>query len=169
MAFSIDTWDEIEWDRLLLLIEEGTVIPVIGAEFSLRSVGSNGQPVLLTLARELARRLRISAESLPPEGPLNEVACRLAARDGSVQDLYLELYQLLRKSAIAPSEPLRLLAQITDFELLITTAFDTALEAAITQARGKEPLSLSFSPNDVQDIPGLGQRRGGRGSESIQV
>jgi hypothetical protein len=49
---------------------------------------------------------------------------------------------------------LRLLAQITDFELLITTAFDTALEAAIRQARGKEPLSLSYSPNDVQDIPG---------------
>ena len=150
----IDAWDEIEWDRLLLLIEEGTVIPVVGAELSLRSVASDGQPVLLTLARDLAKRLRVSAEALPSDAPLNEIAFRLAARDGSAQDLYLELYQLLRKSPIVPSEPLRQLAQITDFELLITTGFDTALEAAITHARSKEVLSLSYSPNDVQDVPG---------------
>jgi hypothetical protein len=150
----IDTWDEIEWDRLLLLIEEGTVIPVIGAELSLRSIGSDGQPVLLTLARDLAKRLRVSAEALPPNAPLNEIACRLAACDGSAQDLYLELHQLLRKSPIVPSEPLRQLAQITQFELLITTGFDTALETAITRVRSKEVLSLSYSPNDVQDITG---------------
>jgi hypothetical protein len=153
-VLQIDTWDEIEWDRLLLLVEEGTVIPVIGAELSLRSIGSDGQPVLLTLGRDLAKRLKVSAEALPPDSPLNEIACRLAARDGSAQDLYLELYQLLRKSPIAPSEPLRQLAQITDFKLLITTGFDTALEAAIAQAWSQEALSLSYSPNDVQDVPG---------------
>lgn len=69
----IDTWDEIEWDRLLLLIEEGTVIPVIGAELSLRSVASDGQPVLLTLARDLAKRLRVSTEALPSDSPLTRL------------------------------------------------------------------------------------------------
>jgi hypothetical protein len=54
----VDTRDEIEWDRLVLLVEEGTVIPVIGAELSLRSIGSDGQPVLLTLGRDLAKRLK---------------------------------------------------------------------------------------------------------------
>jgi hypothetical protein len=151
----IDTWDEIEWDRLLLLIEDKTVIPIVGAELSLRSLASDGQPLLLTLARELARRLKVSAEALPPASPLNEIGFRLAARGGSAQDLYLELYQILKKIPIAPSEPLRQIAQITDFELLLTTGFDTSLEEAITQVRRKEVLSLSYSPSDVQDIPGL--------------
>jgi TIR domain-containing protein/SIR2-like protein len=153
-ALNSAAWDETEWDRLLLLVERGTVIPIVGAELSLHCVSPDGQSLLMNLARQLAARLRVSAEALPSDAPLNEIACRLVASGSSLQDLYVELYQLLQTSPLPPSEPLQQLAQITDFQILITTTFDTSLEAAIREARSVEALSLSYAPNDIQDLPG---------------
>jgi hypothetical protein len=58
------------------------------------------------------------------------------------------------------AEPLRQLAQIRDFQLIITTAFDTTLELAITEARRVEVLSLSYAPNESQDLPEMSQASG---------
>src|SRR5438094_1500963 len=149
----IESWTEAEWERLLLLVECSAVIPIVGAELSL-GAGTEENAPIQKLARELAQQLEISAEQLPADDPLNEIAYRLARQGRSAQDLYLEIYRLLHKSPIAPTEPLRQLAQITDFQLFITTAFDTAIETAIRDARETETLSLSYAPNDVQDLPG---------------
>jgi hypothetical protein len=153
-ALNTAAWDDTEWERLLLLVERGTVIPIVGAELSLQRICPDGQPLLMNLARQLAARLRVSAEGLPSDTPLNEIACRSVASGNSVQDLYVELYQLLQNSPLPPSEPLRQLAQITDFQILVTTTFDTSLEAAIAEVRAMEALSLSYAPNDIQDLSG---------------
>jgi hypothetical protein len=150
----VPSWDESEWNRLLLLIESGTVVPILGSELSLNSADSKGQLRLKTLAKELAERLGVSAEALPAELPLNEIAYRLAEKGGLAQNLSLELYQLLQTSPLPPSVALGQLAEVTDFQLFITTAFDTALEAALRKTRLAEILSLSYAPNDIQDLPG---------------
>jgi hypothetical protein len=146
-------WDESEWNRLLLLIESRTVVPIIGSELSLHSADSEGRLRLENLATELAKRLGVPADGLPAELPLNEIACRLAEKGGFAQDLYLQLYQLLQKSPLRPSVALRQLAEVTDFQLFVTTAFDTALETALQETRLVEVLSLFYAPNDVQDPP----------------
>jgi hypothetical protein len=150
----IPLWEESEWNRLLLLIESGMVVPIIGSELSLNSANSEGRLRLKTLATELAKRLGVSADELPAELPLNEIACRLADDGGLAQDLSLELYQLLQTSPLPPSVALRQLAEVTDFQLFVTTAFDTSLETALRETRLTEILSLSYAPNDIQDLPG---------------
>jgi hypothetical protein len=150
----IPSWEESEWNRLLLLIESGTVVPIIGSELSLNSASSEGRLRLKTLATELAKRLNVSADALPAELPLNEIACRLADKGGLAQDLSLELYQLLQASPLPPSAALRQLAAVTDLQLFVTTAFDTALETALGETRLAEVVSLSYAPNDIQDLPG---------------
>jgi hypothetical protein len=105
------------------------------------------------LATELAKRLGVPADGVRAELPFNEIACRLAEKGGLAQDLYLQVYQLLQTSPLKPSIALRQLAEVTDFQLVVTTAFDTAPETALQETRLVEVLSLSYAPNDVQDPP----------------
>ena len=65
-------FDEDFWEDLLTLIEEGKVIPVIGAGVVTR--GDDQQPFYPWLARRLAERLNIPNDALPAEVDLNSVA-----------------------------------------------------------------------------------------------
>jgi TIR domain/SIR2-like domain len=152
----IASWGDRDWNRLLGLLKIRKVVPIVGAELSLGWTGADGEPVIVKLARELANRLGISAEDLPPDGALTEVAWRIKATAGSgavtMQDLYFHLFDIVKSLPKPLSEPLRQLAQIDDLPLYITTAFDTALESAILEAHRPAPISLSYAPNDPRDI-----------------
>jgi hypothetical protein len=75
----IASWGDRDWNRLLGLLKIRKVVPIVGAELSLGWPGADGEPIITKLARELANRLGISAEDLPPEGALTEVAWRIKA------------------------------------------------------------------------------------------
>ena len=49
--------------------------------------------------------------------------------------------------------PLRQLAEITDFNLFLTTSFDSFMESALNEIRKKEIESLTYSPTDRQGLP----------------
>src|SRR5437762_9083274 len=62
----------------------------------------------------------------------------------------------LREATFTPPLALRQLAQITDFDLFITTTFDTLLEQAINGERFQGAQSteiIAYSPNRVADLP----------------
>jgi hypothetical protein len=144
---SVKTWDSLEWDRLLLLVEAGAVVPILGPEIS-----RLGTVEALPVAQAVADSLGLPAEGLSPDRPLNDLALRQIRSAGSAQDVYLGLYQVLQKHPLPPSESQRRLAEITDIQFFLTTGFDFSIETALREARGVEVQSLAYAPNDVQDL-----------------
>jgi hypothetical protein len=62
----------------------------------------------------------------------------------------------MKESAFRPSKPLRQLAEITDFNLFVSTTFDSLLEKAINEVRfagAPGTLSIAYSPKRVDDLP----------------
>jgi hypothetical protein len=63
---------------------------------------------------------------------------------------------VLREAEFAPPPALRKLAQITDFDLYVTTTFDSYLEQAINAERFQGAPStevIAYAPNRVADLP----------------
>jgi hypothetical protein len=147
-------FDDLFWEGLLLQIEEHRVIPILGPD--LLTVEDDGRPVLLYrwAAERLAVRLRVSPEELPPGYGLNEVVCRYLRDRGDLNDVYIGLATVMREKAFSPPPPLRHLAAITDFNLFVTTTFDSLLVEAIRAERpGISPDVIAYSPGKVLDLP----------------
>jgi len=63
---------------------------------------------------------------------------------------------ILREATFASPLALRQLAQITDFDLFVTTTFDSFLEQAINAERFHGAQStevIGYAPNRVADLP----------------
>ena len=63
---------------------------------------------------------------------------------------------VLREATFAPPIALRQLAQITDFDLFVTTTFDSLLEQAINAERfggAQSTEAIAYVPNRVADLP----------------
>ncbi len=153
--------DENAWDDLLSFIEERRVIPIVGPE--LLKVTSADQPRLLydLLAERLATRLNVDPAELPEGYSLNDVVCRFLAHRGRREEAYVRLRGVLKDLDVEPPTALRQLAAITDFDLYVSTTFDSLLETAINLARfdgAHSTESLSYSPNRVTDLPAERER-----------
>jgi hypothetical protein len=154
-AAAVEGLDDYFWDDLLAYIEEKRVIPIIGPD--LISVEVEGQETLLYrwLAQRLAPRLSVPVQALPAEFSLNEVICEFLSRRGRREDVYPRLRMIMRDTSFSPSEALRQLAAITDFNLYVATTFDSLLEQAINEVRfnGKTRTEvLSYAPNKLVDL-----------------
>ena len=148
--------DEDAWDDLLSFIEERRVIPIVGAE--LLQVQTDGGPRLLYdwLAEKLAGRLGVDTASLPQPYTLNDVVCWFLAARGRREEAYVRLRGILKDAAFEPSPTLRRLAAIGDFDLFVSTTFDSLLESAINLERfGGAPSTevIAYAPNRVADLP----------------
>ena len=63
---------------------------------------------------------------------------------------------ILREADFAPPLALRQLAEITDFDLFVTTTFDSLLEKAINAERfggAQSTEVIAYTPNRVADLP----------------
>jgi hypothetical protein len=152
----VQNLDEDAWDDLLNFIEERHVIPIIGPE--LLRVETDGGPRLLYefLAEKLAARLSVDVTDLPKPLTLNDVVCWYLGERGRREEVYTRLRSIMRELHLVPSEALRQLSRITDFDLYITTTFDPLLEQAINLERfGGQPTAevISYAPNRVADLP----------------
>ncbi len=150
------TLDEDAWEDLLSYIEERQVIPIVGPE--LLQVTTERGPRLLHdwAAEKLAGRLNISGSDLPERYTLNDVVCLFLAGRGRREEAYVRLRSVLRDAPFEPPPALRQLAAITDFDLFVTTTFDSLLESAINLERFGGSAStevLSYAPNRVVDLP----------------
>jgi len=148
-------WEEGIWEELLAYIEEGRVIPIVGAASS--TVVVEDRPVLLEtyVAQQLASRLGMPATQLSSATTLDEIVSLHRHRNGRRESLYPAIRDIVRGAPRAPPQVLRQLAEIRPFNLYVTTAFDPLLEIAINDARfGGEPRTqaIAYAPNNVRDL-----------------
>jgi hypothetical protein len=147
--------DEDFWEDLLTLIDEGKVIPVIGAGVVTR--GDDQSLFYPWLARRVAERLGIASESLPAAIDLNAVATAHLLNRGDGNALYTRLARILRDECPGPGQSLLDLASISAFNLYLTTTFDPLLQRALDSVRhgGENATSVhAFSPGaKSKDLP----------------
>ena len=149
-------FDDDVWEDLLNFIEEKRVIPIIGPE--LLKVDTEAGPKLLMewLAEKLAAKLGVDPEALPKPIALNDVVCSYLTGHGRREEAYTRLRSIMREAAFAPPLPLRQLAEITDFNLYVSTTFDPLLEQAINLVRfggAANTEVIAYAPNRVADLP----------------
>lgn len=154
-AIATPPFDDDAWEDLLNYIEEKRVIPIIGPE--LLRVETDAGPRLLYdwLAEKLAARLNVSVGALPQPYTLNDVVCWFLASRGRREEAYTRVRSILRETTFAVPAALRQLAQVTDFDLFITTTFDPLLEQAVNEERfgGAQTTEIiAYSPNRVADL-----------------
>jgi hypothetical protein len=149
-------FDEDAWDDLLNYIEERRVIPIVGPELLRVHTPSGPRPLYEWLAEKLAVRLSVDPLGLPRPLTLNDVLCCYLAQRGRREEAYTRLRSIMRETVFEPPVALRQLAQITDFNLFVTTTFDPLLEQAVNLERyGGEAGAevLAYAPNRVTDLP----------------
>jgi hypothetical protein len=149
-------FDDDVWEDLLNFIEEKRVIPIVGPE--LLRVDTDAGPRLLLewLAEKLAARLGVDPAPLPKPLVLNDVVCAYLTAHGRREEAYTRLRSIMREANFAPPLALRRLAEITDFNLYVTTTFDPLLEQAVNAVRfsgGANTEVLAYAPNRVVDLP----------------
>jgi hypothetical protein len=145
LVTAVATTPEIErlWTQLLHYIEEGRVVPIIGP-------GLLGE-TMAELATELANRMGVSSDKLPPGAELNTVACRHLEKGGRIDDLYSELFSISAEKPSPIAEPLLQLAQIPPLKLFVSTTFDSLLEQALARFR-LTPQVLTYSLSKFDDL-----------------
>ena len=150
------TLDDDAWGDLLDYIEDKRVVPIVGPE--LLTVDTDAGPRLLYdwLAEKLAAKLGVDTALLPQPYTLNDVVCWFLASRGRREEAYTRLRGVLRDAPFAPPRALVQLAQISDFDLFVTTTFDPLLEQALNAERFAGAQStevLAYAPNRVADLP----------------
>ena len=150
------TLDEDAWEDLLNFIEERRVIPILGPE--LLQIETDDGPRLLYdwVAEKLSGKLGVDTAQLPRPYTLNDVVCWFLASRGRREEAYTRIRSIFRDANFAPPKALRQLAQITDFDLFVTTTFDTLLEQAVNTERFDGVQSaevIAYAPNRVADLP----------------
>src|SRR5476649_2587395 len=156
LKMPMTTLDDDAWDDLLSFIEERRVIPIVGPE--LLQVATERGPRLLYdwLAEKLAARLNVDVAALPQPYTLNDVVCWFLAARGRREEAYVRVRSILKDANFEPPVALRRLAAITDFDLFVSTTFDSLLEGAVNLQRfDGAPTTevVSYSPNRVADLP----------------
>jgi hypothetical protein len=149
-------FDDDAWDDLLNYIEERRVIPIIGPDLLRVQTERGLMPLYEWLAGKLATRLQVDATLLPQPLTLNDVVCSYLGQRGRREEAYTRLRSILRENEFEPPAVLRQLAQITDFDLFVTTTFDSLLERAVNAERhGGQPSAevIAYAPNRVADLP----------------
>ncbi len=148
-------FDDDAWEDLLNFVEEKRVIPIIGPELLTIDTESGPQNFYHWLARRLASRLGIDLAHLPSPPTLNDVVVRFLGNRGRREDAYTRIRTILRETTFTPPAVLRKLAEITDFDLYVTTTFDSLLEDAINSVRFAGMRStdvMTYAPNKVTDL-----------------
>ena len=149
------------WNRLVALIRDGFVVPVIGARML---VGAEGLPSPQTLIAERLLALydlNVEDQPLTPFRELNEAVTRLLLdKNGPrLQDLYVDVHNAIREVTGAKDYPIplpiRQLAEITDFRLLVTLTPDDLLVRSLRQHRAVTEIihSPRLPTSESKDLP----------------
>ena len=157
-AVAMHPFDEDAWDDLLNYIEEHRVIPIIGPDLLRVQTDTGLRPLYVWLAEKLAARLAVDTSALPQPLTLNDVMCSYLGQRGRREEAYTRLRSIMREVQFEPPQALRQLAQITDFDLFVTTTFDPLLENALNSERfGGQPSTevIAYAPNRVADLPAV--------------
>lgn len=150
--------DDLFWNDLLLSIEKGKVIPVLGPDLLRVQVEGVELPLYQWLAQRLASMNQIAPADLPPGYGLNEVVAHHVKKGGERNALYAQITHCLADARVTPAVPaLHGLASIRPLNLFVTLCFDSLLAHALTQVRAGVPQTYAYAPNDIGDLPAARQ------------
>lgn len=164
----IAVFDDDAWEDLLNFIEEKRVIPIVGPELATVQTDAGAENLYAWLARSLAARLgqptfaqptadKTAGRPAEPSPPtLNDVIVHHLTHHGRREDLYTRIRTIMREASFAPPPGLLKLAAITDFDLYISTTFDSLLEDALNAARfgGLRTTDVAaYTPSKLVDLP----------------
>jgi hypothetical protein len=155
-ASAIDAWDEELWDDLLAYIEAGIVVPIIGPACYPVEIDGRSMSLKMHVAERLARKLALPTAAAPVGDTLNEVVLAYLRAGGPRPRLYRTVLDIVQEARLAPPPMLRHLAEIRNFNLFVTTGFDSLLEAALDEVRfrgASRTRSIAYAPNNKQDLP----------------
>lgn len=149
---------EREWDKLVNLVLEGCVVPVLGPE--LLVVPENGEPA--SLFEIWGKTLALQTDIVRPEGArrwtIFDVANLLSQRDNA-GEVAFDIDDVVRRLPWPIPASLRNLAGILDFSLYVTTTVDHLMMRAMTEARpGTAVEQIKFTPRGVKDEVDLPNR-----------
>jgi hypothetical protein len=153
---AVSAFDDDAWEDLLNFIEEKQVIPIIGPELVVVQTEAGPENLYTWIARSLAGRLALDPTTLPARPTLDDVVTRHLANRGRREDLYTRIRSIMREATFAPPVALTKLAQITDFNLYVSTTFDSLLEDAINVVRfgGLHSTDVAaYTPSKLVDLP----------------
>lgn len=140
-----------EWDKLVNLIVDGYVVPVLGPE--LLVVPENGRPTPLydIWGRALAAQSKIEHPEGAHRWTVYDVANLLSQRENPA-DLAYDMDYVVRKGPWPVPESLRNLAGILDLSLYVTTTVDHLLMKAMAEARpGANIEQIKFTPKGKKE------------------
>jgi TIR domain/SIR2-like domain len=153
---ALSTLDDDAWEDLLSFIEERRVIPIVGPELLLVETDRGSRLLHDWLAEKLATKLSVDVSLLPQPYTLNDVVCWFLSSRGRREEAYVRLRGIMKEAAFEPPLALKRLAAITDFDIFVSTTFDSLLEEALNSVRFAGAPStevLSYAPNRVADLP----------------
>lgn len=137
--------EDFFWERLLQAVESGKVVPIIGRDALQVPTPGGPQRYDHLLAAALAQAVGVDAAGLPPAFDLNDVLCRAANfRGAAPKDCVSRIIALSQSMRVEVPEALRLLARIPKLQLFVSLTFDTLMEQALTEERGRAPAVASF-------------------------
>jgi hypothetical protein len=141
-------WEDVLWDDLLPAVEEGQVVPIVGRDLLMVDTVAGSQSFHHLLAERLASELKIPADRLTHDFETNDVVCAYKEFHGDPLAVRPQLVlRIIKDMQVQIPEPLKLLAEIPNFRLFISTTFDTLLEDAITAVRGRKPAVVAYPPS----------------------
>ena len=158
-----------EWDKLINLIAEGNVVPVVGPELLLVDDPAGPRSLYDVWGQTLGEQAGLA----PPPGttapPLYSVTNQLSqTQNGS--DLAYDIDEVIRRRPWPVPGSLRQLAGIGRFPLLITTTVDHLLKQAFDEARPGKPSNVQqvfFTPRGVKSRIDLPENFGFGGSRCL--
>jgi hypothetical protein len=147
--------DEDSWDILLTRIEAGEIVPVIGDELIRVRVGEAERSLYSYLAERVRQELKLPDTEFRT---LHDVFCQWRSSPsgkGSPERPYATLNRVYKDPVVAGAQlpaALRELAEISDFQLYVSTTFDDFLGRSLASARSASPQALAYSPVRHQDL-----------------
>jgi hypothetical protein len=145
----------IPWDQLLVLIDGGHVVPVLGEDLPSCDKSGVATNFCGLLAEAVAGELKVEFR---PGDTLASVASRLVRTARDAQTIYPTIKSLLDRPPLRdlrPSSSLMKLAEIRPFKMFVTTSCDDMLSTALNEVRyQRKALTkiLDYSVERPQDL-----------------
>jgi hypothetical protein len=155
--------DKNTWEDLLIGIDEGQVVPIVGRELLIVDAGDGPRPYHQIVAERLAADLKVDPTHLPKKDyETNDVVCAYDRFHGDHSEIDKAVVRIIKNLKVSIPEPLRQLAEIPKFQLFVSTTVDTLLEEAVAAVRGRPPVSVSFPPtSNIIDLDEKAMRDNG--------
>ena len=145
------------WERLIGLIAERKVVPVIGQDLLQVQTPLGEMALYRFVALRAAERLGLDPPPADTANPLHAVAAQHLENRGDWLDIYSTVCEVIGETeGFEPPRTLIDLAAIEPLSLFVSTTFDPFMQRALNRARyGGDDATrvLAFTPGRTKDLP----------------